>query len=318
MLDGNTIPDQDNNYFLRELEGVTPQRDTYFSIGVFDGVHIGHHSLISRLLHTSAENGCQSGVITFHPTPVSVLRPGVSIRYLTDVRERVDLIKALGVDIVLPVTFTLELSIVTARDFVDILMDKLRLKGLVLGADFALGYNREGTVAFLTKLGHEMGFSVEVVSHKDFEGARVSSTAIRAAIAEGDIATANKYLGRIHTTSGKVISGDGRGRALGFPTANMSVWNDLAIPPDGIYATRVRHKDELYLAATYVGSSPTFDGRERAIEAYLMDFTGDLYGEEIVVEWIDMVREDRTFNTPSELRAQMEKDVMKTKKILGA
>ncbi len=317
MLDKNTTTDIDNKRFQSEIEAVQPQKETFFTIGVFDGVHVGHQTLISRMTALAEENDCQSGVITFHPNPVAVLRPGASIKYLTDIKERVRLIHSLDVDIVVPVIFTLELSQVRARDFVALLKEKLKIKGLVIGFDFAMGHNREGTPEFLTNLGHEMGFSVDIVDHKDVAGTRVSSTAIRAAIAEGDLSTANKFLGRYYTTTGIVVYGDGRGQALGFPTANMSISDELAIPADGIYATRVRHNDKLYSAATYIGTSPTFEGKERTVEAYLLDFEGTIYGEEIVVEWIDRVREDKAFGTPAELQAQMEKDVVKAREILG-
>ncbi len=317
MRDRNVPSDGDSTGFQAGIEAVQPQKDTFFTIGVFDGVHIGHQSLISHMTTIATENGCQSGVITFHPNPIEVLRPGTSIKYLTDIKERVRLIRSLGVEIVVPVVFTVELSKIRARDFVVLLKEKLRLKGLVIGADFAMGHDREGTPEFLTNLGRELGFLVDVVAHKDVGGARVSSTAVRAAIAKGDLATANKLLGRTHTTAGIVVYGDGLGSALGFPTANMSIPSDLAIPADGIYATRVRHGGKLYSAASYVGTSPTFGGKERTVEAYLLDFEGNLYGEEIVIEWISRVREDRAFGTSAELQAQMARDVLTTKEILG-
>lgn len=303
--------------FEQELNVAIPHEGTVLTIGVFDGVHLGHQTLIGQLVKLSKEWGLQSALMTFHPNPITIVRPGTQVRYLTNVDERAAIIKSLGIDIVLPVTFTPELSRVKARDFVAILKERLKIKGLVVGPDFALGHNREGNIEFLTETGKEMNFSVHVVSYQDAQGTRISSTAIRTALAEGKVSIANLYLGRTYTVPGTVVQGAARGRLLGFPTANLSVWSEQAIPADGIYATRVRNNGDVHAAATYVGTRPTFGGGERIIESYLLDFDGDLYGKRVLVEWIEKVREDRVFDTVDDLQVQMRKDVKKARGIFG-
>ncbi|MBM2827094.1 MAG: ribF [Dehalococcoidia bacterium] len=240
--------------FISELKKAAPEGDTLVTIGVFDGVHRGHQHLIKRLVASAKERGYSSGVITFHPNPVTVVRPGTKVAYLTDIEERIELIKALSVDFVAPVTFTPELSQLTAREFVSLLMEHLHLRGLVVGDDFALGRGREGTIQVLTGLGQDMGFTVDVVAQHDIEGQRVTSSAIRAALAEGDIATVSAFLGHPYTIKGVVVPGAERGRVLGFPTANLSVWEEKGIPGDGIYATKIHVNSSFCNSATYVGT----------------------------------------------------------------
>lgn len=304
--------------FLEELARFRPERDTILTIGVFDGVHLGHRHLIGQVVRQAQEQGALSAVVTLHPHPVTVLRPGTEVAYLTSLEERLGLIASLGVNLVVPVTFTLDLSRLTAREFVTLLRQHLRMAGMIVGHDFALGHGREGTPEVLQGLGKDLGFTVEVVSPLDESGTRVSSTAIRVALASGDVALANAFLGRPFTVRGTVIRGANRGRMLGFPTANFAPEADLAIPADGIYATRAHLDRAVYNAATYVGTRPTFEQSERLVEVYLMDFAGDLYGESLRVEWVDRVRGDMKFDSAEALTAQMERDVRQVRAILKA
>ena len=300
-----------------ELSPQRPDRESALTIGVFDGVHRGHRHLIERLKEVAARTGRLSGVLTFRNHPASVLRPDFVGRYLTSVDRRIRLIKGLGADFLVPVSFDIELSRLTAREFVAILQDRLRMKGLVVGPDFAMGHNREGDVETLTSLGSEMGFSVNVVDPLlDEAGHPIRSTHVRHALIEGDVATVSELLGRHFALSGAVVRGVGRGGPLGFPTANLAVPADIAIPGDGIYATWAHIGGSRHMAATSVGVRPTFDDGEHTIEAFVLDFDGDLYGQDVRLEFVHRLRDEAKFDTVQALQEQVEKDVTDTRAIL--
>jgi riboflavin kinase/FMN adenylyltransferase len=301
-----------------ELARATPQRDSYLSIGMFDGVHMGHRSLLERLEQEASSAGSVSGVVTFRNHPVPVLHPEASIPTLTTVGERTRLLQELGIDMVVPVTFTLEVSRVTAAEFVSMLQRHLRMRGLVVGPDFALGHGRGGTPDFLRSLGADMGFTVTVADVLAHEGARVSSTAIRSALAHGDLATVSGYLGRSYALQGSVVHGEGRGGSvLGYPTANLSVEGGTALPSDGIYATWAYVEGACHAAATSIGLRPTFGGHERTVEAFLLDFDGDLYGKPMRLEFVQRLRDEVAFEGVEALKQQMGADVEETRRILG-
>lgn len=282
---------------------------TICTIGVFDGVHLGHRALIEATIAEARARGCLSGVVCFHPHPKTVLVPGSEVPVLTPIDDRVALIKELGVDIVTPLTFTRELSQLSAREFLGLLKKYLNLAGLVVGPDFALGRGREGSIEVLTELGEEMGYTVKPISFVEQHEGRVSSTAIREALGRGDVALVAQLLGRPFFMHGTVIHGAERGHVLGYPTANIRPDGNRALPADGIYATRVHTGDRQFGSATYVGTRPTFDDAERLVEVFLFDFEGDLYGKDLKVEWVDRIREDRKFASAEELQAQMARDI---------
>ncbi|MBI4497450.1 MAG: bifunctional riboflavin kinase/FAD synthetase [Chloroflexi bacterium] len=300
-----------------ELARYAPGRETVATIGVFDGVHQGHRHLMERVLQRAREQGALSAVLTFHPIPRTVLAPGTVVPTLTTLEERLARIRALGIDLVVPLTFTLELSRLTAREFMTLVKQHLRLRGLVIGPDFALGRGREGNADALRALGAELGFWVETVSFVTAHGERVSSTAIRQAIEQGDVARARALLGHPFSIRGTVIPGRGRGRALGFPTANIEPLPGLALPADGIYATMATVHDGRHSAATYIGTRPTFEGGERLIEAFLLDFAENLYGRPITIDLIERVRGDQRFASTEALTAQMERDIAEARRILA-
>jgi riboflavin kinase/FMN adenylyltransferase len=230
--------------------------------------------------------------------------------------ERVALLKKLGVSFVIPLNFTRELAQTTAREFVMALQRYLRMKSLIVGSDFALGRNREGNPVVLFELGGELGFSVHVVPPLVQDGEIVSSTAIRQALAKGHLAKVRNMLGRPYRLSGPVVHGAERGKGLGFPTANLHVNSNQGLPEDGVYATRTYIGGEAYPSVTNVGTCPTFGQQERTVEAYILDKEMKLYNQEIKIDFLERIREERCFVSPEALAAQINKDVERAREIL--
>ncbi len=301
-----------------DLSKGRPGRETYLSIGVFDGVHLGHLHLIDILVREAAKADCIPGVVTFRNHPREVLDHGLHVSRLTTEEERERLLRQAGIEVVIPVTFTREVSLITASDFTASLQRQLGMRGLVVGSDFALGHNREGTPDFLKDLGEEQGFAVKVADDRTVDWERVSSTVIREALAQGDVGGATRLLGRRHTLTGDVVHGESRGGSLlGYPTANINVDGGLVIPMDGIYATWVYVGEKRYQAATSIGVRPTFGKGERTIEAFLLDFQGDLYGKRLRLEFVERLRDEVGFDSAETLRAQIELDVETTRQVLS-
>jgi riboflavin kinase/FMN adenylyltransferase len=297
------------------LARVKPQQDTMLSVGVFDGVHIGHQKLLTHLRDEAQSRNRLSGVITFKSHPEVVLGEN-KLFWLNDLETRISLIRNLGIDIVLALPFSPELARLTAREFVQLLTKQLRMRGLVVGPDFALGKNREGDASRLRGLGEEMDFSVEVIPVVVIDGLVVSSSSIRQALAAGDMKKVEKMIGRLFSLSGKVVSGDRRGRTLGFPTANLDIKPEQALPGDGVYAT-ITYTDHDYLpSVTNIGVRPTFGGTKRLVETYILDFKGDLLGHKLTVDLVDRLRKEERYDTVAELKVQMIKDVEQARRIL--
>jgi riboflavin kinase/FMN adenylyltransferase len=302
-----------------ELAQFKPRKDMFLSIGVFDGVHLGHRHLISKLVKLAHKQELLSGVVTFSPHPRELLSPKTRLSYLTTVSERENLLKNEGVDLVVTLSFTHELARLTAREFVILLQKQLNMKGLVIGPDFALGKNREGNIDTLHTLGEELGFSVTVVSPEKINGEVVSSTAIRNALAEGDVPKATRLLGHPFSLQGKVTRGDHRGTGMGFPTANLDVNAKQAIPLEGVYASWAYVEGKKYQAVTNIGRRPTFgDNNERTIESYMLNYNHDLYGKEVKIEIIQRLRAEKRFDDIEELKKQITQDVKQGTKILDA
>ena len=302
-----------------ELAGATPERDTYLSIGVFDGVHLGHRHLLELLKGEAKRAGCANGVVTFCNHPRTVLTPGASISYLTSVEERLRLLDETGIEMVAPITFTLEVSRLKAREFVALLQRFLHMRGLVVGPDFALGNKREGTPEVLRALGKEMGFSLKVADEYQHGEVQVSSTSIRTALAQGDVTTAFHLLGRHFALTGEVVHGAGRGGSvLGYPTANVAFNAGLTLPKDGIYATWAYIGQRRYQAATSIGMRPTFDTGERTVEAFILDFQGDLYEKSMRLEFVQRLRDEVAFESTEALKRLIDADVEQTRLVLNA
>ena len=300
-----------------ELARVSPEKDTLLTIGVFDGVHLGHKYLISKLKKSAEQENLLSGVVTFRQHPVEVLAPETLLPYLTNCEEKVELLKAEGVDIVIPLTFTPELSNLTAREFTGLLKKHLRMRGLVVGPDFTLGKDREGNISVLRELGREMGFSVMMIAAMNFFGEEVSSTAIRKYLQEGDLKNVSKLLGRTFSLQGVVVRGEGRGRTLGFPTANLEVDSVQSLLSEGVYATWTHIGDKKYPSVTNIGKRPTFGSNGRTVETYIIDFDGDLYGRELRIDIVDLLRKETKFKNIDELKHQILDDIEKAKASLG-
>lgn len=301
----------------RELSGYTPRQETILAIGVFDGVHLGHQFLMEYLKRQALVHDRLSGVVTFSVHPQHVLSPQKQVPYIISLEERISRLRQLGIDLVIPLPFNLEIAQFSARQFVSLLQKHLKMRGLVVGTNFTLGRAKEGDVFALHSLGKEMGFTVDVVSPKIMDGDVVSSTAIRQALAQGDMKKVTKLLGRPFDIRGQVAHGDERGRSLGFPTANITVSSEKALPADGVYVTRAHFSDYVYPSVTNIGKRPTFGQGERTIEVFLLNFQGELYGQELRIEVLERLRSEKRFSDPEELKAQISRDVEQTRAILG-
>ena len=301
--------------FSQLLAGYAPDRDTVLTVGVFDGVHLGHRHLLDHLIAWAGPD-CIPAVVTFSNRPVTVFRPGTFPSYLTTPEHKVGLLHEAGIELVVPMEFTEELSQVSAREFAELLSSNLRMKGLVLGPDSALGRGREGDLAYMQAEGERLGFWVRAIAPMEMEGQPVKSRVVRQALVAGDVARGSQLLGRNHSLSGKVVVGDQRGRTLGFPTANIDVYQGLLWPGDGIYATWAHFGGKRHLSATSIGVRPTFGLTQRLVEVYVMDFSGDLYGQQMTVEFVEKVRDQETFADIDSLIARIGQDVADSRAVL--
>jgi len=299
-----------------ELAGFTPRQETVLTIGVLDGVHLGHQELIGYLRRQAMARDYLPGVVTFRNHPLDVLSPHTHLPRLTSLEERTRLLQGLGIELIVPLSFTPDLAQLAAGDFVALLQKYLKMRGLVIGPDFALGRGREGDVSALHSLGKERGFWVDVIPPKVINGEVVSSTSIRQALAKGDMSKVKRLLGRPYALTGQVGHGAGRGRQLGFPTANLEINSRQALPADGIYATRAYVAGHTYPSVTNIGTRPTFGEGQRTVEVYLLDFEGALYTQELRLELIERLRAEKRFSNPEELKAQISRDVEQARSIL--
>ena len=279
------------------------------SIGVFDGVHGGHRMLVGRMLAEAESRGLTGGIVTFHPSPITVLRPDVRLSYLESLEQRVELLGQLGVEFVTVVQFTSELAQVSADDFARLLVEDAGMRLLVVGENFALGRGREGTPQRLSELGASLGFEVVAVPLLAHDGERVSTTLVRESLSAGEMERVAELLGRAYTLRGPVVHGDERGREIGFPTLNVGVSADRALPPNGVYVTRTVIGDGREFASmTNIGTRPTFDGTQRHVETHLFDFEGDLYGDIVSVALLRRMREERKFESVDALVDRIRRD----------
>ena len=294
--------------FRQQLASAAPNRETALTIGVFDGVHQGHRHLL-RWLCELAHPDYLPAALTFVNHPQIVLRPGSQVLYITTPEQKVRLIREQGVNLIVSLEFTWELSQVSARDFTTMLVELLRMKGLVIGPDFALGHNREGDASFLRQLGIEQGFWVETMDPLLLDGELVRSRRARETISQGSMEACARLLGRKFSLTGPVIKGGGRGREFGVPTANMAVPSQVLLPGDGIYATWALIGGARHPSATSIGVRPTFGLTERLVEVHVMDFDADLYGQQVGVEFVCKLRDQETFSTAGGLVKQMNRDI---------
>lgn len=295
----------------------TQLQNSHLAIGVFDGVHRGHRQIITKLVETAHRNNSPTAILTFDPHPATVLT-NKQIRLLTTPDERAEILFSLGVDTVITQRFTSDLSNVTALDFMTSLKQSLGLAHLLIGYDTALGKGREGDAKRLTEIGKDLNYSVEVIPVLSENEKIISSTQIRNHISTGNIAEANQLLGYQYPLSGVVIHGAGRGKQINFPTANVDYPPHKAIPSNGIYACWATLGDKKFMAATSVGFNPTFtpERQIQSVEAYLLDFDHDIYGETLKLEFVTRLRNEEKFTSVEALIEQIGRDVIRTREIL--
>lgn len=292
------------------------------TIGVFDGVHRGHQEIIGHTVKRARDLGLQSVVVTFDPHPAEVVRPGSHPAVLTEPARKAELIESLGADALCVQPFTQEFSRLSAEGFVhDVLVEHLHAAVVVEGENFRFGHRAVGDMAMLERLGRTFGFAVEVAPLVMTDGRPYSSTYIRSCVAAGDVGEAAAALGRPHRLEGVVVRGDGRGHELGFPTANLLCSRYAAVPADGVYAAWLvrrphRPPSERVMAAVSIGTNPTFSGQERRVEAFVLDFDGDLYGERLALDFVTRLREMRRYESIDPLLAQIDQDVADTRAVL--
>lgn len=297
------------------------------TIGVFDGVHRGHAEIIGRAVDQARQRGVPSVLITFVPHPSEVVRPGSHPPVLTTIVRRAELVEALGLDVFLALPFTLEFSRLPADEFVHrVLVEQLHASRVIVGENFRFGHKAAGDVAELHRLGTRFGFTAEGITLLREGGMTLSATYVRSCVQAGDMPAAATALGRPHRVDGIVERGDRRGRDLGFPTANLRTEQWAAVPADGVYAGRVVRLDEwgrtvdgppLGAAAISVGTNPTFEVRQRRVEAFVLDFDGDLYGDALGIEFLVRLRGMERYESLDALTAQMHEDVARTREIVN-
>ena len=284
---------------------------TVITVGTFDGVHRGHWAVLQEIRRRAVESGSRAVLVTFHPHPLKIIRPDRAPLLLTTPAEKKEILAETGLDYAVFLSFNPVLASYSPRRFVEeILIGRLGMTELVIGYDHGFGRGRSGDVDTLRKIGGELGFKVDVVSPIHAGEDPVSSTRIRKALENRNVKEARVALGRPYCVRGLVVRGDGRGRKLGFPTANLFVpVNGKLIPPAGVYAVRGCLRRGVFDGAIHIGPRPTFEGSRPTIELHLLDFSGDIYGEEVKVEFIRHLREVRPFDSVAALVEQLKYDV---------
>lgn len=288
--------------------------------GTFDGVHIGHQKILRRLKEITEKSGGESVVITFWPHPRLVLQPDdPSLKLLNTFEEKAELLKAQGVQHLLRIPFTKDFSQISSTEFISrILVKTIGTRKLVIGYDHRFGKNREGSFQELKINGPTYGFDVEEIPQQDVDHVAVSSTTIRQALEAGDVEMAAHFLGRYYSIEGEVVKGEQLGRKLGYPTANIDVdSHHKLIPADGIYAATVVHEEKTYGGMLYIGSRPTLGGSRQSIEVNIFDFDQQIYGQQLRIKLVRMLRGDQKFNDLESLRAQLKEDQKNTLRVLS-
>jgi len=293
-------------------------RGTVVTVGTFDGVHRGHWAVLQEIRRRALATGRRCVLVTFHPHPLTIVRPGDAPPLLTTPVEKKEILAESGLGYAVFLKFTPSLAAFSPRRFIEeILIGRLGVDELVIGYDHGFGKDRSGDVGTLRAIGRELGFAVDVVPPVDASGEPISSSRIRRAVQEGDMLWAAEALGRPYSLRGLVVRGDGRGKTLGFPTANISPPDGgKLIPPAGIYAVRGVLRRGTFHGALHMGPRPTFQGSPPTIELHLMDFDGDIYGEEVRVDFVRRLRGVLPFDSVDALVAQMRADVEEARTVL--
>ncbi|MEN4011294.1 MAG: bifunctional riboflavin kinase/FAD synthetase [Chloroflexota bacterium] len=295
-----------------------PHTPAWLTIGVFDGIHLGHRSILDQLVAGAKTDSVASAVITFYPHPAVVLGKIPNPSYITSPAEKVDLLHKMGVEMVVTLPFDLALAELTAEQFMGELAARIQIRRLLVGQDFALGRGREGTLSRLQQIGEQLGYSLTVLDPVLLDGERISSSLIRANLLEGAVSQAARLLGRFYRISGKVIRGDGRGKQLGFPTANLEFWSEKLLPASGVYATWAWVEGQRHPSVTNLGVRPTFDqgNIQPHLETHLLNYNRNLYGKTIELDMVARLRPEMRFPTVDALVAQVNQDIKTAQEIL--
>jgi riboflavin kinase/FMN adenylyltransferase len=304
---------------ITKVSQVKARKQSVVTIGSFDGIHLGHRRILREVVLLARGLSVSGVVVTFEPHPMAVLHPKEAPCLLTTTSEKVGLIREVGVGRVVIMDFTSKLAARSAEWFVkDLLIERLNMRRLVIGYDFRFGVEREGNAPYLERLGERLGFGVDIVPPVKYRNHPVSSTRVRTALMRGDVESAASMLGRPYGFAGKVVRGEGRGRELDFPTANLEIGDPAKlVPADGVYAVRVAIGRSRMPGALYIGTRPTFGGGARSIEVHIMDARRRLYGREVGVDFIRKIRDGFAFPDPGALRDAIRRDVTKAARLLS-
>ena len=291
----------------------------WITIGSFDGVHLGHQKLINHLVDSARKAATRSVVITFFPNPAAFLKHIESPFYLTSPEEKEDLLLSTGVHSILTLHFDEAVSRQTPLEFISMLHTQLHFSHLLFGFDFRLGAGREGDIQLLKALGKEMGFSAHAIKPVKYQGHIVSSSRIRSAISDGNILSANAMLRHTFSIEGEVIHGDGRGKHLGLPTANLKIWGKQLLPANGVYAAYTKIGDLHHPSVVSIGYRPTFyqSPTIRTIEDHILDFSGQIYGKQIKIQFIEKLRPEKKYDSVDKLMEQIRDDIITSREILS-
>ncbi|MHC1785151.1 MAG: bifunctional riboflavin kinase/FAD synthetase [Anaerolineaceae bacterium] len=293
--------------------------NSWITIGSFDGVHRGHQSLVRSMVGAAHRERTAAGVVTFFPHPAFVLRKMSNPFYLTSPDERAALLNDLGVDFVITIPFDEEMAARTARDFIQLIKSHLGFTRLWAGSDFALGRGRQGNLTYLEELGTDLDFEVDEIPAVSSDGLTISSSQIRSLISRGALHQAAAQLGRWYSLDGRIITGDGRGRTLGIPTANLEIWHQRLVPASGVYATRAWVDEKSYLSVTNIGFRPTFENENTVsrVESHLLDFDQDLYNKNVRLDFIELLRPEHRFKSKQHLLFQIQEDISQAREVLS-
>lgn len=291
--------------------------NTAIALGTFDGMHIGHKKIVQRVIQFAKLSGGTSVMFTFSNHPRSVLFPEHAPKLLMSQGKKAELLETLGLDMLVTIPFTTDFLKFSPDEFVQLLLKRFQPALLVVGANYCYGYKGQGTSKTLLSAGRENGFAVEVSPIITVAGHAVSSTTIRKLIENGQLKRAALFLGQLYELEGPVVDGDKRGRVLGFPTANIFIESTMLLPSDGVYAVQFILNNQVYQGLANVGVNPTFRGEERRLEVFLLNFSGDLYGEKVRVAFLDKIRHEKVFQNGERLVEQIQQDIAVAKRIFS-
>ncbi len=291
----------------------------WITIGSFDGVHLGHQSIINKLIDGSRKFHTPSIVVTFFPHPVKVLGGVKGPFYLSSPEEKDKILKMMGVDSILTLHFNHDLAATSAEKFIQVLYQQLKFNCLLIGYDFTFGANRSGNIDTLTALGKEIGFCVRAVRPFQYDSKPISSSMIRELISSGNMPEASRLLGRPYSLSGNVIHGDGRGKHIGLPTANLGFWEEKLVPGNGVYAAIAKINNQSFMSVINIGNRPTFYEQPtlKTVEAHILDFNQEIYGREIQLDIIERIRPEKKFASAQELMVQINQDIQFAREVLA-